>query len=121
MNDMPPNVIGIHAIGVVTTRDCEQVLAPRLEELASKQGEINYLLSLETDVTKFPLCNWWDDLNLALTQFTKWNKIAVVTDKKGIEWFTEVFQCLTSGQGGVFTIDEWGIAMEWISEMKIEF
>jgi hypothetical protein len=40
INDLPDDVVGIHAIGEVTKDDIDKVLLPRLDELAGRQGEI---------------------------------------------------------------------------------
>src|SRR6478735_9181109 len=91
INDLEPHVVGIHAIGEVTKEDLEKVLLPRIDELVARQGEINYLLVLETDVSNWTAGAWWDDIKMGLKNFTKWNKIAVVSDQKGVQWFTNAF------------------------------
>jgi hypothetical protein len=53
INDLPNYVVGIHAIGEVTKDDYERVIVPRINDLVKRQGEINYLLVLETDVLRF--------------------------------------------------------------------
>lgn len=116
MNDLPPNVVGIHATGDVTQDDYEQVLLPRIDSLAKRQKEINYLLFLETDVTNFSLGAWWDDLKMGLKHFSQWNKIAVVTNEKGVEWFSNVFTHFIPGNSRGFPLDQLEEAKKWIAE-----
>ena len=115
INDLPSHVVGIRATGEVTKDDMEKVLIPRIDELVARQGEINYLLVLQTDVGNFTLSAWWDDLKLGLKNFTKWNKIAVVTDQKGVEWFSDVFRFFVPGKSKGFALNELDEAVAWIS------
>jgi hypothetical protein len=115
INDLEPHVVGIHAIGEVTKEDMETVLLPRIDDLVKRQGEINYLLVLETDVKNFTIGAWWDDLKLGLKNFTKWNKIAVVSDQKGVEWFTDAFRFFIPGKSKGFSLDELDEAIKWIT------
>jgi hypothetical protein len=115
INDLEPHVVGIHAIGEVTKEDMETVLLPRIDDLVKRQGEINYLLVLETDVKNFTIGAWWDDLKLGLKNFTKWNKIAVVSDQKGVEWFTDAFRFFVPGKSKGFSLDELDEAIKWVT------
>jgi hypothetical protein len=116
INDLPDHVVGIHAVGEVTKDDYERILLPKMNELVKRQGEINYLLVLETDVQNFTLGSWWQDLKLGLKNFTRWNKIAVVTDQKSIEWFSDVFRFFIPGKSRGFTLNELERAIKWVSE-----
>ncbi len=116
MNNLPTHVVGIHAVGDVTKEDYNKVLIPRLDELAREQGKIDYLLFLETDVSNFSAAAWWGDFKIGLKHFTKWNKIAVVTDQKGVEWFTDVFKYFIPGKSKGFPLAQLNEAINWISE-----
>ncbi|MCJ8209836.1 STAS/SEC14 domain-containing protein [Mucilaginibacter sp. RS28] len=116
IKDLPEHVVGIHAIGEVTKEDVEQVLIPRVEELVQKQGEINYLLVLETDVQNWTSGAWYNDVKVGLKNFTQWNKIAVVSDQKIVEWFSDVFRFLIPGKSKGFKLNELDEAVKWIAE-----
>jgi hypothetical protein len=118
INDLEPHVVGIHAIGEVTKEDVATVLMPRIDELVAKQGEINYLLVLETDVQNWTAGAWWDDLKMGLKNFTKWNKIAVVSDQKGVEWFTNVFTFFVPGKSKGYPLAELEEAVKWVTEKE---
>ena len=115
ISDLPSHVVGIHASGEVTKADMERVVIPRVDELVARQGEINYLLVLDTDVGNFTVGAWWDDIKLGLKNFSKWNRIAVVTDQKGVEWFTDVFRYFVPGKSKGFSMSELDEAVAWIS------
>ncbi len=90
INDLPENVLGIKATGEVTAHDLSTVLLPALEKQVELFDEINYLLVLETSVKNFSSGAWLQDMKAGITHFTKWNKIAVVTDETAVEKFTNL-------------------------------
>jgi hypothetical protein len=116
INDLPDDVVGIHAIGEVTKEDFDNILLPRIDDLSKRQGEIKYLLVLETDVSSFTLAAWWKDLVMGLKYFTKWKRIAVVSDQKGVEWFTDAFKHLIPGNSKGFALNELEEAVRWIKQ-----
>ncbi|WP_454803013.1 STAS/SEC14 domain-containing protein [Mucilaginibacter phyllosphaerae] len=115
INDLAPHVVGIHAVGDVTKEDIENVLLPRINDLAARQGEINYLLVLETDVQNWTAGAWWDDIKMGFKNFTKWNKIAVVSDQKGVQWFTDAFRFFVPGKSKGYALEQLDEAIKWIS------
>jgi hypothetical protein len=115
INDLPVHVVGIRASGEVTRSDMEAVLLPKIQELVNRRGEINYLLVLDTGIQNFTLAAWWDDLKLGLKNFTKWNRIAIVTDQKGVEWFTDIFRFVIPGKSRGFSHNQLEEARSWVS------
>ena len=117
INDLPENIIGIHAVGEVTKEDIDTVLIPRLDDLVKRQGEINYLLVLETNAQNFTAGAWFNDVKVGLKHFTKWKKVAVATDQKSVEWFTtNIFKYIIPGEAQGFSLDNLEDAVKWISE-----
>src|SRR5581483_2024514 len=86
-----------------------------IEELAKRQGEINYLLVLETDVQNFSAAAWWQDFKLGLKNFAKWNKVAIVTDQKGVEWLTDTASHFIPGKSRGYKLSELNDAIDWVS------
>lgn len=118
ISDMPTHVIGIHAVGKVTKDDIVRVLMPRLDEMVNKQGEINYLLILETEVKNFTPGALIADMMAGLKHFAKWNKIAVVSDQKSVVWFSNAFRLLIPGQSRGYPLNKLDEAIIWVSERK---
>ncbi|GAA4313084.1 STAS/SEC14 domain-containing protein [Mucilaginibacter gynuensis] len=115
INDMPVHVVGIHAVGKVTREDIDTVLIPHLNNMVEQHGEINYLLVLETDIKNFTAGALWQDIKIGLKHFTKWNKIAVVTDQKGVEQFSNWFRILIPGKSRGFPLERLDEAIKWIA------
>ena len=115
ISDLPPHVVGIRAIGAITQRDFDTVLKPALEDLLKRTGKINYLLLLETPVSNFTIGAWIDDFIMGLKHFTHWNRIAVVTNEKLVEKFSDAFDFILPGKCKGFTLSELVNAKEWVS------
>jgi hypothetical protein len=115
IKDLPDHVVGIRATGEVDKEDYEKILIPRMEELAARQGEINYLLVLETDVTNFSAAAWWQDFRLGLKHFSHWKKVAIVTDQKGVQWITDTASHIIPGESRGYPLAELDQAIEWVS------
>ena len=115
IKDLPDDVIGIRATGEVNKDDYEKVLIPRMEEMSKRQGAINYLLVLETGVQNFSAAAWWQDFKLGLKNFSKWKKVAIVTDQKSVEWLTDVTKHIIPGESRGYSLDELDEAIQWIS------
>lgn len=115
IGDMPTHVLGIHATGEVTREDIEKELMPRLNELVEKQGAINYLLILETQVRNFTAGALLQDIKAGLKYYSKWNKIAVVTDQTGLMLFSSIFRLFIPGKSKVFPLNKLDEAVIWVS------
>lgn len=115
INDLPDDVLGIRAIGDVTKEDYEKVLVPRIDELVKKQRGIKYLLVLETTIQNFSAGSWWEDFKLGIKNLAKWDRIAVVTDQKSVEWLSDAFRHFIPGKSKGFNLSELDEAVKWIS------
>ena len=111
---LPDNIFGVRATGEVDSDDLKNVLLPGLKRTSDKFGEIRYLLVLDTDVKNFTAGAWVQDAKAGLKNFTKWEKIAVVTTEKGVEWFTDIFTIATPGASRGFKPEELQEAIDWL-------
>jgi hypothetical protein len=114
INELPPQVLGVLATGEVTQEDMEMILLPGLDELVKRTGQIRYLLVLDTGVQNFTLAAWWKDMVAGLRHYTDWHRIAVVSDQKAVEWFTDAFHLIVPGKSKGFSPDELAQAKAWI-------
>jgi hypothetical protein len=115
MNDLPDTVVGIELTGKVTKDEYDKAY-PEIEDLARREGEINYLVVVKTEIKNLTLGVWWDDFKLALKHITKWNKVAIVTDEKGIRNATDLLGFAYPGDSRSFTLNEMDEAKAWVSD-----
>jgi hypothetical protein len=115
IENLPPYVFGVKANGEVTADDLKNVLLPGLENLTKRYNEIYYLLVLETKVENFTVGAWLQDALAGVKHLTQWKKMAIVTDQKTVENFTDAFSYVAPGEAKGFTLDDLVEAIAWVS------
>lgn len=118
INDLPPNVAGIHAFADVTKTEYENALIPLLNGLLKKNRTINFILVLETDIKDFEAGAWCGNVKIGLKYFFKWNKVAVVSDQKGVHGFSDLFRYIIPGKYKSFPLDQIDKALIWVAGKK---
>lgn len=111
--DAPENVAAFNATGAVTKEDFENLVIPHVKEKVSEYNELNYLLYLDTDLDNFTMGAWLQDALLGLKNLTKWNRTAIVTDKEGVQNFTDIFSVLMPGEFKSFPKENLYNALYW--------
>lgn len=113
---LPPSVAAFKATGKISRNDYEDVINPVVHHIYDQYGKINYLLLLDTPLKNYSAGAWFRDALLGFVYFTDWEKIAIVTDKKGIKRFTDIFGKLIPGDTKGFMMNDLEQAKKWISE-----
>ncbi len=112
---LPDHIFGVRATGEVTTTDLNDVLLPGLARTSDRFGEIRYLFVLDTELKNFTSGAWIQDARAGLKNFTKWKKIAVLSEEKSVDWFSNVFTFLIPGSSKGFKLEEIEEAKAWIA------
>ena len=118
MKDLPAHVLGVRAVGKVTKDDYEQTLVPALERAVRENGEINFLMLFETEVGNFTYGAWMEDAKLSLKHFSKWNKVAIVSDQTMIEKASNLLSFVSPAETKGFTVADIEIAKAWVAAPK---
>ena len=115
LNDVASNVAGFRAKGKVTKEDYEHVVVPEVEKKLASAGKIHFLLYLDTDVGNYTAGAWLEDGLIGLKHFTKWHKMAIVSDQESVRKFTDIFSFISPGEAKGFTKDEYQEAKTWVA------
>lgn len=115
IEDLPDNVAGVRAINAVTEDDYKQVLLPALEALHKRKGKLNLLIVLETDVSNYTIGAWINDVKAGFKYFNKWHRVAIVSDQKFVQKFTDAFSLIAPGEYKGFSMAELAIAKLWVA------
>ncbi|MCY0967850.1 SpoIIAA family protein [Chryseobacterium wangxinyae] len=113
INDAPENVAAFNATGDVTKEDFENLVIPYVKKKVEEFDELNYLLYLDTDLSNFTMGAWLQDVFLGIKNITKWNRAAIVTDKEGVQNFTDIFSVLMPGEFKSFPKENLYNALFW--------
>jgi hypothetical protein len=115
VTDLPDNVIGFSASGLVTAQDYETVIIPTVEAKLSDSKKIRLLYHLGSEFAGFEMGALWDDAKIGLQHLTEWERIAVVTDNDWLRSAIKVLGFIIPGQVRVFTNDQLAEAKAWLS------
>jgi hypothetical protein len=115
IQDLPANAVGFHAYGEVSKDDYQTVVIPAVDRLAAGNTKINFLLVLDTDVSDFTPGGIFNDILLGFKHFTKWNKVAIVSDLDKTAIFFDSISTPLPGETRRFSKNDIKGAKEWLS------
>lgn len=115
IQSVPPNTAAFRAIADVNADDYKNVVIPVIEDLLKRYDHINFLFVLDTSIADFTIGAIAQDLELGLKHFSKWNKMAIVSDSKAIEHFTNGFNYISPGKSKGFAHNKLDEAIDWVS------
>lgn len=115
IDGLPPYAVGVTARERITKDDYEETLLPALKKAAAEWKGINFIFVMETDFSSFSLGAWLQDIKVNVQYFLKWNKVAVVSEKDGLDLVTRVFFLLSPGETKIFSLADLEVAKEWIA------
>ncbi len=118
MTGLPENIVGFKAKDNVTKEDFDNVVFPAVDELIKRTGELNYMMVLDTDISNFTIGAWWKDAVLGLKNLSKFHHVAIVSESKAINKFTDMFSVLVPGEYKGYTHAEMDQAISWVAENK---
>jgi hypothetical protein len=116
IEDVASYVAAFKATGKVDKHDYDNILVPELERKGKEHGHLHMLMHLETPVKNFTLGAWLEDAWMGLKHFGGWRKIAIVTDEKAVETFTNNFSFVIPGEAKGFKLEELETAKQWVAE-----
>lgn len=114
--DLPDNVIGFEAVGEVHAGDYENVLDPAIERARQSHDKLRLLYVLGDEFSGYSGGAMWEDTKLGLKNWTSWEKIAVVTDKKSFADGIKVFGWMVPGDIKVYPTDQLDDATKWVGD-----
>lgn len=115
IENLPFNMVGFRSSGEVTEDDFK-IVKTKASELVSKIGKLNYLLYLDNSPSDFTIGAWLQDALLGISNLTKWNRAAIISDSETVDNFTKVFSAVMPGEFKVFKKTEYEKAIDWTSE-----
>lgn len=113
IDNLPDGVIGVEASGTITAGDYRDVVEPLLSE-AKAGGKMRLLYVYgEVDITAGGA---WQDAKTGLSNWTSFDKIAIVTDEDWIEHSIKAFGWIMPGEVQVFDDDSRADAVQWLAQ-----
>lgn len=113
--DLPGNVVGFAARGELTSDDYEQVLIPAVDQALEDHDKVRLLYVLGGEFESMTPGAMWDDTKVGFAHVTRWEKIAVVSDKDWVRHSVDLFGYLLPGEVKAFTTSEESAARTWVT------
>jgi hypothetical protein len=113
---LPEGVVGLEAVGEVTSEDYATVAVPAVERARARHEKIRLLHVLDERFLGYADGGLLDDVMLGLAHPRSWERIAVVTDLNRIRRLVKAAGWSVPGQMKLFANAERAEAEAWVSE-----
>ena len=111
--DAPAGVLMLEAGGKLTAADYTDVLEPALDAALAEHGKLRVVLVFTESFDGLEAGALWQDLRTGLRDWSKWERMALVTDHDWMRDFLRMFAWLVPGEARGFAADERDAAVAW--------
>ncbi len=116
IHGLPGYVAAFTATGKVTEDDYINTIDPLVAKIEKEFGRVSYLLVINTSLNNYSIGAWIKDALLGVKYFMKWNRLAIVSEKKNIKDFTDFFGKIIPAKTKGFMMEDIDTAKRWVSE-----
>ena len=114
LDHYPNDVVAAEISGYLSSRDYDEVLAPLVEEKLKRHDKLKMLLVVDAGFEGASAGAMWDDAKLGLKHFTKYRKMAIVSDVPWMRNSVRLLGLLMPGVVHVYPTAQRAIADEWV-------
>ena len=115
LEGFPDNVVAVRGTGHVTRADYETVLIPRVEAVARNHPKLRCYYEIGPGFTGMEPGAMWDDFKVGVEFWTRWDRVAVLTDVPWIAHAMNAFRFLMPGRIRVFEMKDKDAARTWVT------
>lgn len=115
LEGLPPNVVGIEAVGRVDAADYRRVLEPAVERALQAHDKLRLLYVLGDEFDGYSPSAAWEDTKLGISHWHAWERLAVVTDREWIRDGVRALGWMLPGECRVYTVERRDKATAWVS------
>jgi hypothetical protein len=113
LEGLPDNVIGFEAVGTVTAGDYDDVLEPAVAAVRDTNEKARMIYVLGDQFEGYSGGAMWEDTKLGVSNWSGWEKIAVVTDHGAYRDLIKAFGWVLPGEVRVYPTSERDAAIAW--------
>jgi hypothetical protein len=115
LQNLPDNVVGVEPSGRVEAEDYREVRDPAVAKARETHDKVRLLAVRGDDYEGSSLGAAWEDTKLGIGHWGAWERIAVVTDHKGIRDAIGAIGWMLPGETKVFPTAERDEATAWVT------
>jgi len=112
----PHNVVACSAKGRVTKDDYLTTLIPEVERALAQNPKIRLYYELGPEFAGFDVGAAWEDAKVGIEHFSRWERVALVSDVQWIRYAVRAFALLMPAEVRVFDATDRDVARRWITE-----
>jgi hypothetical protein len=116
LTGFPDNVAAFACHGHVTKADYETVLMPDVEKKLQQHEKVSTYYEIGPDFEGFDAGAMWDDTKVGLGHFSRWERMAVVTDIDWIKHSMKFFGFLMPAELRAFSTTDGDEARAWVAK-----
>jgi hypothetical protein len=113
LENMPEGVLGVEAVGKLTTNDYKDVFAPALAAAIAAHNKVRIVFIIEGEFGGMEVGAMWEDLKTGIKDWNHWERIALVTDQRWIREGLHLFGWAVPGQVKTFEPQQRQDAIDW--------
>jgi hypothetical protein len=117
MKDVPPGIVAVRSVGVLTKEDYDEVVVPLLEEATRTGRRIRCLCQVGPEFRGFTPSAAWEDVRLGLRALRLFEACAVVSDLSWIRESSRLAAFFMPCPVQVFGEHEREQAIKWLGSM----
>ena len=110
------NVVAVACSGHVTRSDYQTVLIPIVEAALKANPKVRLYYEIGTDFAGIEPGAMWEDLTIGIEHFSRWERVAVVTNVAWVRLAVQAFGFLMPGRVRIFPLADAAQAKVWIAE-----
>lgn len=116
LKGFPDNVVAIICHGDVTRADYDDVLIPAVEKALQTNDKIRMLYEIGSDFEGYKTGAVLEDFKTGMEHFSKWERIAVITDIEWIAASVKIFSVFLPGTIRIYSLADAAKARLWITQ-----
>lgn len=116
LKGFPDNVVAMTCKGRVTRADYDNVLVPVVEKALQSNDKVRLLYEIGTDFEGYDAGAAWEDFKVGMEHFSRWERIAVITDIEWIKHSMQLFSFVMPGTARVYPTADAAKARLWITQ-----
>ena len=116
LKGFPDDVVAIACHGEVTRKDYDTVLIPAVEKALKSHDKVRLLYEIGPDFASYDAGAAWEDLKVGMEHFSRWERVAVITDIEWMKLAMRLFSVFLPGTMRVYPTADAANARLWITQ-----
>ncbi len=106
-------VLIVEGSGKLSKSDYQEVLRPAVEKTINEHGKLRVVIAFAAKFEGMDGGAFWQDLSMGVQEWSKWERVALVSDQAWMRDGLHLFGWAIPGQARAFGTDEREAAIAW--------